>query len=179
MRGPMTSNKKTYDAHKKCWLWVRPRGLFVFEISNQILRSGLLPCLFLVLQNQWILAGCVILQPCISIWQQCAYICWSCQQRKGQEQYGMLSISDNVCLCCLFCNCLTSTPLIIVLQEWWFDWGFADFLGFSFFHVIMVSTFFQFSLVRFSGLVRRDRLTMKMDKLVGNFHSMEVRKLLW
>ncbi len=125
-------------------------GSFAFENSNQILRSGLLPCLFLVLQNQWILAGCVILQPCTSIWRQCACICWSCQWREGQEQYGMLSGSDNVCLCCLFCSCLNSTPLIIVLQEWWFDWGFANFLGFSFFHVVMVSMFFWFSLVRFS-----------------------------
>ncbi len=69
MRGPMTNNKKTYDACKRYWTWVRPCGSFVFEISNQVLRSGLLPCLFLVLQNQWILAGCVILQPCISMWR--------------------------------------------------------------------------------------------------------------
>jgi hypothetical protein len=27
------------------------------------------------------------------------------------------------------------------------------------------------------GIMRRDRLTMKMDKLVGNFHPVEVKKL--
>jgi hypothetical protein len=45
--------KKPYDAHKKHWTWVRPSDSVVFEISNQILRSGLLPCLFLVFQNQY------------------------------------------------------------------------------------------------------------------------------
>jgi hypothetical protein len=32
--------------------------------------------------------------------------------------------------------------------------------------------------VAMRGIVRRDRLTMKMDMLVGNFHSMKVSKLL-
>jgi hypothetical protein len=92
-----------------------------------------------------ILAGCVILQPCISIWQQCACICWSCWQRegkeqygKGQEQYGMLSVSDNVCLCCLFCSYLTSTPLIIILQKIMIWLGICKFSRVFFFHVIMV-----------------------------------------
>jgi hypothetical protein len=61
----------------------------------------------------------------------------------------MLFVNDKACICCLFCNGLTSTPFIIVLQKWWFDWRFGNFSGFSFFHVVIVSMFFPFSFISF------------------------------